>query len=281
MGIQLSVESTVVIPKEYLEKYHITVLPMHVIYGTESYDDSVNIGTEEIIRRYREKNEIPSTSACSIGEYTELFASLTADGSEVVHYSMSSEMSSTYENACAAAKEFEHVYVLDTRNITSGTGMMVLKAAQMRDDGFSAKEIVRRSREMIPKIRSSFVLDNLEFLRRGGRCSSVVAFGANVLGIKPSIVVEDGKMGVGKKFRGKFDACIQKYVESVFADAKDVDLTRASIEYSYGITDAQVEMVKKEIKKYAKFDEILVCKTCSTITAHCGSNTIGVLYLEK
>lgn len=281
MSIRISVDSTLVIPKSYLEKYQITVLPMHVIYGEESYDDSVNIGSDAIIQRYLEKNEIPSTSACSVGEYNELFSHLTADGSEVLHYAMSSDMSSTYQNACTAAKNYPNVHVVDTKNITSGTGLMILKAAEMVENGFSSKEILRRSEEMLPKIRNSFILENLEFLRRGGRCSSVAAFGANVLNIKPSIAVSDGKMSVWKKFRGKFDACIQKYIESVFANAKDPDLSRISIEFSSGITDAQVDMIKKELKKYGKIGEIFVLKTSSTITAHCGGNTIGVLYLEK
>ena len=281
MSIQLSIDSTITLPKSHLEKYHITVLPMHIVFGEESFDGTVNIDAEKLIKRYQETGEIPSTSACAIGEYQELFSRLTADGSEVIHFCMASEMSSTYQNACIAAKEFDSVSVVDTRNITSGTGLMVLKAAELRDNGYSVKEILRHVEQMLPKIRSSFILENLSFLAKNGRCPSVVAFGANVLGIKPAIVVENGKMSVGKKFRGKFDVCVQKYIQSLFENNDSVDTSRLSVEYAYGITEAQVEMIKREVRKYKKFDEVITVYTSSTITAHCGQGVIGVLYLEK
>ncbi len=281
MSIKFSAESTIVIPGGYKEKYDINVLPMHIVYGDESYDDGVNIDSDIILKRFDEKGEIPSTSACSIGEYQELFKKLTEDGSEVIHFSMSSIMSSTYRNATVAAEDFENVHVLDTGNITSGTGLMVIKAAEMREKGFSAKEIIRVSKENIGKIRSSFILDNLSFLAKGGRCPGVVAFGANILGIKPTIVVSNGTMSVGKKFRGKFDAGIQKYVKSLFEGTEEPDTSRAVIEYSNGITEAQLDMIKREIKKYCRFDEILTTCTSSTIVSHCGRNTVGVLFMVK
>lgn len=282
MSIRLSADSTMDLTDNYKEKYQITVIPMHIVYGEESFDDRVTIDPAGIIRRFEETGETPSTSACSIGEYHELFEKLTADGSEVIHFSMSSAMSSTYRNACIAAEEFENVFVLDSRNITGGIGLLALKAAEMREKGFSAKEIVRVCGETVGKIRVSFVLEKLNFLAKGGRCPGVVAFGANILGIKPTIVVgDDGNMTVGKKFRGKFDVCIQKYVEDVLANAENPDLSHAVLVYSEGITEAQIEIARKEMKKHCRFEDILIMPTGSTIVAHCGSNTIGVLYIEK
>ena len=281
MSIHISIDSTITLPKDQLEKFSISVMPMHIVFSGESFDDSVNIDAKGLIERYQQTGEIPSTSACSIGEYQDLFSRLTADGSEVIHFCMASEMSSTYQNAKAAAADFPSVSVVDTHNITSATGLMVLKAAELRNDGYSVREILRRVDEMIGKVRSSFILENLSFLAKNGRCPSVVAFGANVLGIKPSIVVENGKMSVGKKYRGKFDACIMKYIRDLLENNDKIDLSRVSVEYAYGITDAQIDMIKKEVRKYQKFDETLTVYTSSTITAHCGQGVIGVLFLEK
>lgn len=280
MSIKISCESTINVPEAYREKYDITVLPMHIVYNEESFDDNVNINPETVIRRFEETGDIPSSSACSIGEYDELFKKLCADGNEVIHFSMSSDMSSTYRNACIAAENFDNVYVIDTKNFASGAGLAVIKCAELREKGFSAKEIVRVAKELVGKIRSGFILESLSFLAKGGRCPAVVAFGANILGIKPTIFVENGKMSVGKKFRGKFDSCIIKYVDDLLENCNKPDLSRVCVEYSYGITEQQIETVKREIKKYYKFDEILVAETNTTIVTHCGKNTIAVMFLD-
>lgn len=280
MSIKISCESTINVPEAYREKYDITVLPMHIVYNEESFDDNVNINPETVIRRFEETGDIPSSSACSIGEYDELFKKLCADGNEVIHFSMSSDMSSTYRNACIAAENFDNVYVIDTKNFASGAGLAVIKCAELREKGFSVKEIVRVAKELVGKIRSGFILESLSFLAKGGRCPAVVAFGANILGIKPTIFVENGKMSVGKKFRGKFDSCIIKYVDDLLENCNKPDLSRVCVEYSYGITEQQIETVKREIKKYYKFDEILVAETNTTIVTHCGKNTIAVMFLD-
>ena len=144
-----------------------------------------------------------------------------------------------------------------------------------------ALEIKEELDKFTPLVRASFVVDTITYLYRGGRCSAVAAFGATALNLKPSIVVENGKMSVGKKFRGKFDVCVQKYIQSLLENNDSVDTSRVSVEYAYGITEAQVDMIKREIRKYKKFDEVITVYTSSTITAHCGQGVIGVLYLEK
>ncbi|MBR1811241.1 MAG: DegV family protein [Clostridia bacterium] len=280
MSVKLSTESAIVVPDKYREQYGISVLPLHILYGEECFDDAVSITTGDILQRYADTGALPTTSACSIGEYEEYFRALTADGSDVVHFAMSSGISSTYRNACLAAETMDNVYVVDTMNITSGAGILVIKAAEMMEKGFSAKEIVRKTEERKKRVRSSFIIDTLDFLRKGGRCSGIVAFGANILGIKPTIDVRDGTMQVGKKFRGKYDMCIQKYVDYIFETGGTPQPARVFIEHSPGISPEQVELIKKEIRKYCKFDEVLEVETSSTIVAHCGPGTVGVMFIE-
>ena len=281
MSIIISTESAVVVPAEYREKYGVSVLPLHIIYGEESFEDGVNITGADILERYEKNKELPTTSACSIGEYTDYFASLTADGGEVVHFAMSSGISSTYRNACIAAESFGGVRVVDTLNITAGAGLLVIRACEMAENGFTAKEIVRRAEEMKEKVRTSFIIDTLEFLRKGGRCSSLAALGANVLGIKPSVEVRDGKMQTAKKFRGKYPACVLKYVASCFEGAGEIDGARVFIEHAPGVSPDLVEEIRREIRRFCRFDEALEVDTTPTIICHCGPGTVGVQFMEK
>lgn len=281
MSIKISTESAIVVPEEYKSKYGVSVLPLHIIYGEQSFDDGVNITGEDILSRYKENGELPTTSACSIGEYTDYFAALTADGGEVVHFAMSSGISSTYRNACLAAESFEGVRVVDTLNITAGAGLLVIRACEMAENGYSAKEIVRRSEENKGKIRTSFIIDTLEFLRKGGRCSSLAALGANILGIKPSVEVRDGKMQTAKKFRGKYSACLLKYAASCFDGVENIDPARVFIEHAPGVSPEQIEEIRREIRRYCRFDEAPEVNTTPTIICHCGPGTVGVQFMVK
>ena len=280
MGIKLSTESAIVVPELYRSRFGVHVLPLHILYGEESFDDAVTINVEGMLARYRETNELPTTSACSIGEYAAYFGALTEDGSEVVHFSMSSGVSSTYRNACIAAQEFPGVSVVDTQSLTSGGGLLLVKAGELMQTGFSAKEIVRRTEEAKRRVRVSFMVDSLTFMRKGGRCSALAAFGANILGIRPSIEIRNGTMDVAKKFRGKYESCLLKYVDDLFAGAGRPDESRVWIEYTPGVTPEQLDAVKKEIKKFCKFEEVLELPTTSTIFAHAGPGTVGVMFME-
>lgn len=281
MSIIISTESAIVVPGEYIRKYGVCVLPLHIIYDGESFDDGVNITGEDILERYEKNKELPTTSACSIGEYTDYFASLTDGGDEVVHFSMSSEISSTYRNACLAAENIDGVRVIDTRNITAGAGLLVIRACEMAENGFTAKEIARRAEEDKNKIRTSFIIDTLEFLRKGGRCSSLAALGANILGIKPSVEVRDGKMQTAKKFRGKYSACVLKYTASCFENVGEVDTARVFIEHAPGVSPDLVEEIRKEIRRFFKFDEAPEVHTTPTIISHCGPGTVGIQFMVK
>lgn len=281
MSIKISTESAIVVPGEAIERYGVAVLPLHIIYGEQSFDDGVNITGEDIVARYQQSGDLPTTSACSVGEYADRFAALTAEGDEVVHFAMSSGISSTYRNACLAAERFENVSVVDTLNITAGAGLLILRACEMTENGFSAKEIVRRAEDAKRKIRTSFIIDTLAFLRKGGRCSSLAALGANILGIKPSVEVRDGKMQTAKKFRGKYAGCVLKYVASCFENVGEIDTARVMIEHAPGVSPELIEEIRKEIRRACRFEETIEIDTTPTIVSHCGPGTVGVQFMEK
>lgn len=278
--IYITADSTADLSPELLAKFDIKTVPLHIIYDDAEYLDGVDIGPDDIIVKYAESGKLPKTSAVSVGEYLDFFGALTADGSKVVHFSLSSGVSSTYGNACAAAAETEGVSVVDTLLLTSAMGFLILKACEMRDKGYSAEEIVRVTSEMRSKVRCTFILEKLDFMAKGGRCSSVAAFGANILGIKPAIGMTDGKLGVGKKYRGKIASCRLQYVTDQL-DCDDFDRNTAFFTSSPGVSEEQKNDLLREIKKLGKFENVYVTTAGCTVTSHCGAGCIGVLVLKK
>ena len=203
-NVIISGDSTCDLSPELIERYGVKLLPLTVNLGGTQYLDGVDIDTEMIYRHYAQTGELPKTSSPNIAMFEDFFCKYTADGSEMVFFTISAEMSSTYSNACLAAAQFENVHVVDTRNLSTGGGLLVVAAGEMAKKGMSAQEIADACRALTDKVDASFVVDDLEFLHKGGRCSAVAAFGANLLRLKPCIVVQSGKMGVSKKYRGKF-----------------------------------------------------------------------------
>lgn len=274
-------DSTCDLGSEIAEKYDIRILPLGVNLGDKQYFDGVDIDPEAIYAHYEKTGELPKTSAANIDDFTKLFSELTADGeSEVVMFTISAEMSSTYRNAVLAAEEFEGVYVVDTRNLSTGGGLCVLKAAELASEGKSAKEIAQFCTELTERVDASFVIDNLEFLHKGGRCSAVAAFGANLLSLKPCIGVANGKMGVTKKYRGKYAACLDKYIVEQIGDLNTVEPDRVFVTHA-GCCDEIVDACVEKVKSFGYFNEILVTRAGCTVSSHCGRNTLGVLFIRK
>ncbi len=276
----ISTDSPADVPAAIAEKYGIAICPLHVILNGEDRLDGVNITTEEIFSNYKQTKSLPSTSAIPVGEYTEKFAELTADGSSVVHISLSSGVSSSHRNAAIAAEDFDGVYVVDSKLLTTGMSMLVLKAALMAESGTNAEDIAKELEVMREKVDVSFILDNLEYLAKGGRCSAVTALGANILGIRPSLEMRDGKLGVCKKYRGKIDKVQLQYLKERLDSLTEVDDEVAFLTHS-SATDAQVAEMLEVIKASGKFKEILTANAGCTISAHCGDNCIGFVALKK
>ena len=189
-------------------------------------------------------------------------------------------MSSTFNNARLASEEFEDVHAVDTKNLSTGGGLIVLAAAEMAAEGKSASEIAAACEEIRERVDASFVIDKLEFLYKGGRCSAVEAFGANLLQIKPCIMVRDGKMGVGKKYRGKFSATLEKYIAERIGDASDIELDRIFVTHA-GCDEDIVNKCVEQVRSIAPFKEILMTRAGCTVSSHCGRNTLGVLFIRK
>lgn len=277
----ISTDSPADITAELAEKYSVAICPLHVILNGEDKLDGINITPDAIIENYRQTKSLPSTSAIPVGEYSEKFAELTADGSSVVHIALSSGVSSSYRNAVIAAEEFDNVYVVDSTLLTSAMSMLVIKAAHMAESGMEAKDIAKGLETLREKVDTSFVLDNLEFLAKGGRCSAVAALGANILGIRPSIEMREGKLGVCKKYRGKIEKVQLQYINERLETLGEADDEVAFLVHSSIDDEAQLTQLKQAVEACGKFKEIIVAKAGCTITAHCGPNCVGFVALKK
>ncbi len=278
--IIISSDSTCDLSKELVDRYQIRIQPMGISLGDQIYRDGVDITPDMIYAHHEKTGQLPKTSAINVVEDLEYFEELTKDGSAVIHFTISSSMSSTYNNACVAAQEFENVYVVDAKNLSTGSGLLVLAAAEMAQEGLEAQQIVEKLNDLADRVDASFVVDNLEYLVKGGRCSALAAFGANLLQLKPCISVKNGAMGVGKKYRGKFEKTLLTYVADRLADAEDICLDRVFVTHA-GCDPKVVESVAEAVKNTLPFREILVTRAGCTVSSHCGANTLGVLFIRK
>lgn len=278
--IIISSDSTCDLSKELVDRYQIRIQPMGISLGDQIYRDGVDITPDMIYAHHEKTGQLPKTSAINVVEALEYFEELTKDGSAVIHFTISSSMSSTYNNACVAAQEFENVYVVDAKNLSTGSGLLVLAAAEMVQEGLEAQQIVEKLNDLADRVDASFVVDNLEYLVKGGRCSALAAFGANLLQLKPCISVKNGAMGVGKKYRGKFEKVLLTYVADRLADAEDICLDRVFVTHA-GCDPKVVESVAEAVKNTLPFREILVTRAGCTVSSHCGANTLGVLFIRK
>lgn len=279
-NIILASDSTTDLNAELIARYDLKILPLTVALGGKSYADGTEMDPDTIYAHYEQTKELPKTAAPNIADFYTFFEKYTADGSAVLFFTISAEMSSTYNNARMAAEEFENVYVIDTRNLSTGGGLLVVAAGEMIKEGKSAPEIAEACNALTSKVNASFVVDDLEFLHKGGRCSAVAAIGANLLQLKPCITVHEGKMGVGKKYRGKFAAVLPKYIEDQLGDASGVELDHIFVTHA-GCDEAVYQACVEKVKSIAPFKNVYVTRAGCTISSHCGRNTLGVLFIRK
>lgn len=281
--VVITTDSASDITPEIAEKYSIGVAPLHVFLDGKDYLDGQNITMHDIFDTYKEKNILPTTSAVAIAEYTDFFKKYTDRGASIVHINFSSGLSSCYQNACIAAEELREegaeIYVVDSRSLTLCVGHLVLKAADLRNDGMSAKEISQEIEALVPKLDMTFVIDSMEFLKKGGRCSALTAFGANILGIKPCIELINGNMQVGKKYRGKLEAVHTQYIDDRLASG-DIDMQRVFVSHT-GLSDERVELIVKHIKRNYKFKEIIVGKCGCVVASHGAKNAMAINLIHK
>ena len=278
--IIITSDSTTDLSPELRERYGVQILPLGVSLNEKDYTDGVDITPEMIYENYRVNKTLPKTAAPNLEDCDAFFRRFAEQGCSVIHFTISSEMSSTYQNSFIAAQDYPNVHVVDTRNLSTGGGLLVIRAAELAAEGkLSAAEIADHCRALAPYVDASFVIDSLEFLYKGGRCSAVAMLGANLMNLKPCIIVKDGAMSVDKKYRGKFDALLQKYVADRIGDGSDIVKGHIFITHA-GCDEPVVRACVEKLKTLGDFGEIHITRAGCTISSHCGRNTLGVLFIR-
>lgn len=280
MKIKITSDSTCDLSAELLEKNDIALFPLTVIKDDKAYSDGITITTDEIFAHVAAGGDLCTTTAGSMGEYIDLFSKYADNYDAVIHISLSSELSSSYQNACLAAEEFSNVSVIDSRNLSTGQGLVVLKACEMAKIAASVEDIKEAVVAFTEKVEASFLLDQLGYMVKGGRCSAVAALGANLLGLKPCIEVKNGKMGVVKKYRGSYAKCLASYVKDRLAERDDLDRSTLFVTNT-PVSDDCLQAVKEAVDAYGDFKNIYWTNAGCTISCHCGPGTLGVLFVRK
>ncbi len=281
MKIKLTSDSTCDLSPELLKKYDIDLLPLYVSLGDDVKKDGVEVVPEDIYDYVDKTGVLPKTSTANIADIINFFDEYHKQGYTVIHFSISSDFSSSYHNACIAADEVGDVYVIDSRNLSTGQGLVVLRAADLIREGKTAEQIKADCEALTSKVEASFVVDSIDYLYKGGRCSAVAALGANLLKLKPCIEVIDGKMTPSKKYRGKIDKVIIDYVTDRLKDRVDIVKNRIFITHTKCSPETVEEVRSKINELYPGFDEILETTAGCTVTSHCGPYTLGILFVRK
>lgn len=281
MRIRISADSTCDLSPEVLSHYDIGITPLYIILGDETRRDGVDCSKEDIYAYVARTGKLCSTAAVSVADYLDFFGRELESHDELVHFTISSDMSACYQNACTAASSFGgRVFVVDSRNLSTGIGQLAMDAVLLAREGKSGREIKAILDEKKKKLNVSFVLSTLKFIYKGGRCSAVAALGANLLNLKPCIEVRDGGMGVGKKYRGTLDKAFAAYIRDRLEGRDDVDYHRIFLTDS-GVDRALVQELMALLRELGPFEEVWNTQSQGTISNHCGPNCLGILYYNK
>jgi DegV family protein with EDD domain len=277
----LTADSTSDLGEELKARFQITTIPLHVILKDKDYLDGIDLQPDDVLNAYTQEKVLPKTAAINTAEYIEFFKPFIDDGCEVVHLNISSALSTSHNSCKLAAEELGGVYPVDSRSLSSGTGLLLLHARSLVEQGLSAKEIAQSIQALTAHVQASFIIDSLEFLYKGGRCSALQMMGANLLNLKPCIEVNnrDGTMGVGQKYRGAFETVLIKYCDDKLKSAT-VDSRYAFVTHA-GVAPELAERIRDHVLSFNLFDEVFITRAGCTVTAHCGRNTLGVLFISK
>lgn len=281
MKIKISSDSTCDLGNELIERYNIGITPLSVILGDKVYTDGVDITPQQIFDFVKATGNLPKTAACTEEAYAEYFAEFLKGNDAVIHFNISSKASVTNRNAAEAAKRFKgKVKVVDSLALSTGQGLLVLKACDLAAEGKSPDEIVAATEALRPKVNTSFVPDSLEYLHKGGRCSLAALMGAKVLKLHPMIEMNEGQLYASKKYMGSLTRCLKNYVNDLVAKYPHYDSTRCFITHSCCEKEV-VDMVRGLVENSFSFDEIHETVAGGVITGHCGKNTLGVLFISE
>ena len=266
--------------KEMYEKYNIEVLPLYVVMKGKTYQDGIDITTEEMYKLVDKYNELPKTSNVSPAKFEEYFKYYLEKYESIIYYGIGSDLSGTYQNAKIAASEFDEdkIFIGDSKNLSTGIGLLILKAAKYRDEGYSAKEIFEKVNELVPRVRTQFAINTLKYLHMGGRCSGVSKILGSALKLKPIIKVVDGKLEVSKKPIGYVRA-LRTMLDNAYEDLDNMDLDHVFVTHT--VADDDAKYLKEELSKVIPSDCLRETNASGVIATHCGPRTIGILYLVK
>ena len=279
-------DSTCDLSKDIIEKRNIYTIPLKVCFEEEVYLDQVNITSTELYKKVEEKGMLPKTAAATIDEFAEILTKLVKEGNDVIYTGIGSKLSSTYQNLLISLNEVgediaSHVFPVDSLNLSTGTGLLVLKMCDMRDNGMSAKDIQEEANKLVNCVRAQFSVKELEFLHKGGRCSGTTKFFGTMLRIRPILRVFDGKIILSEKIFGRFEKSLNTQIQDLVDNIKNIDYDYLFITHSEGdeYADYILENIPAEVK--SKFKNIYVTKAGCVISSHCGKGTIGILYIRK
>ena len=280
MKIKILSDSTCDLSPELLEKYDITLVPLTVIKDGESYADGVTITTDDIFAHVAAGGGLCTTAAKNMAEYLEYFEKYSKDYDAIIHINIGSGFSSCHQNARLAAMEFENVRVIDSCNLSTGQGLVVLEACRLATTCDDLDEIESKLAAFATKVEASFLLDRLDYMVKGGRCSTVAALGANLLSLKPCIEVKDGKMSVVKKYRGNYAKCLSSYVKERLSDRDDIARETLFVTHT-PVNDDCLAAVDTAIAACEQFENVYWTNAGCTVSCHCGPGTLGVLFVRK
>ncbi|MBE6938632.1 MAG: DegV family protein [Ruminococcaceae bacterium] len=280
--VQILADTCCDLTSELKDQFGVATVPLYVVLGEKMYRDGVDVEPRMLYKYFEETQQTPKTSATTVGDYMDFFRPYVEAGKDIVYIGLSEKMSCTMANARMAAEQFEDakIFCVDSMNLSTGIGLLVLHAADMAAEGATAEEIVASLEELRHRVRASFVLDTLEYLHRGGRCSLLAMMGASLLSLHPEIAVTDGSMASRNKYRGKMAVAARKYAANLAANRENIEKKRVFVTYTKDTDPEIVDAVVEEVKA-AGFETILQTNAGSVISSHCGKNCIGFLFVEK
>lgn len=276
----ITADSTCDLSPELLERFNIKTIPLTIQLGDESFFDGEGFTPEVMYERYRKDGTLPKTAAAGYQQFIDFFSQFTNAGYQVVHLEISSELSCSFSNACLAAQDLGDVFPVDTQMLSSGVALLAIEGAECRDKGMGAQEIAEHLRSLTGKVDTSFVLDTLEYMWKGGRCSAVTSLGANLLKLKPALEMKDGKLGVYKKYRGAIETVYKQYVKERLA-GKQVRPGHVFITNSGEIAPEIIQQLDELVRELIPVQEIHHSIAGCTISSHCGPKTLGILFINE
>ncbi|MDR0839778.1 MAG: DegV family protein [Christensenellaceae bacterium] len=280
MRIKITTDSTCDIAPALLAEEDIGTLPLYVVKDGVDYKDGLEINSADIFAHVEAGGALCGTAAVGVADYHAYFSELLTGYDAIIHVNIGSEFSACHQNACLATEKMPNVFPIDSCNLSTGQGIVALEAARLARAGQQPAEIITALKSLIPRIEGSFLIDRLDYLHRGGRCSAIAALGANVLRLKPCIQVAGGRMGVGKKYRGQYDACIRTYTKERLQGRTDIDTSRVYLTYA-GATKQTVAAAEEIIRACCPQAEVIHATAGCTIACHCGPNTLGMFVIKN